>query len=191
VPDGERLGLAAPSWRTSNSGPMHCVGGARRDEKVFPPPEVTASYRPGGHGAEKCCPRLRQDGAGPGHPYCTELRGRGRAASGHHGDRETSRKREAHGTSLESIRVKASRSIRKTLPAWARANEHRPQRNISNDLDGFCEALRKSCSMSAAISKIEHNAPHVRSNVLLVETKLCTHLQHGRIFGQHIAVHAP
>jgi len=41
------------------------------------------------------------------------------------------------------------------------------------------------------IFEIEHNAPNVRSYVLRVETEFGAHLQHGRVFGQHIAIHAP
>ena len=40
------------------------------------------------------------------------------------------------------------------------------------------------------IFEIEHNAPNVRSYVLRVETEFGAHLQHGRVFGQHIAIHA-
>ena len=39
--------------------------------------------------------------------------------------------------------------------------------------------------------EIEHNALHVRSHVLRVETELRAHLQHGRIFDQHIAIYPP
>ena len=37
----------------------------------------------------------------------------------------------------------------------------------------------------------EHDASHARAHVELVKAELRTHLQHGRVLGQHIAVHAP
>jgi hypothetical protein len=46
-------------------------------------------------------------------------------------------------------------------------------------------------SLAADIFEIKHNAPEVRSHVLDAETEFYAHLQHGCVFGQHIAIHAP
>ncbi len=50
----------------------------------------------------------------------------------------------------------------------------------------FCCDLR-----AFSIFEIEYNALNVRSYVLFVETEFGTHLQHGRVFGQDIAIHTP
>jgi hypothetical protein len=39
--------------------------------------------------------------------------------------------------------------------------------------------------------KVEHDAFKPRPNILLMETKLGTHLQHSRVFCQHIAIDTP
>ena len=46
-------------------------------------------------------------------------------------------------------------------------------------------------ALTTSIFEIEHNAPHVRPYILRVETKLGAHLQHSRVFGQHIPIHPP
>ncbi len=51
------------------------------------------------------------------------------------------------------------------------------------------ESNRRSLGLD--IFEIQHNAPNARAYVLRVETEFSAHLQHGRVFDQHIAIYAP
>src|SRR5262245_40366345 len=53
------------------------------------------------------------------------------------------------------------------------------------------ESKAQPLSVSLWFSEIKHNAPKARSYVLLGEPEFGAHLQHSRVFDQHIAIHAP
>src|SRR5262245_30705182 len=68
-----------------------------------------------------------------------------------------------------------------------------PKRTSGNSSDELitCAAAPRCRSPLSTSSEIEHNPPKARSHVLLGEAEFGAHLQHSRVFDQHIAIHAP
>src|SRR5215831_5353342 len=87
-------------------------------------------------------------------------------------------------------RIPVRPNIRVSIAVPPPARAHRAAASFGLDRV-FATAAKGQRSPAADIFEIEHDAPDVRSHVLRVETELGAHLQHGRVFDQHVAIHEP